>query len=74
MDRRTDRLAAVQVDLAVNIALVFGAAAGAMSLLGQGVPVSVLQRVLIEGGPRRGARHHVVDDRQSAGSTAAPGS
>lgn len=56
MERRTDRLAAVQVDLAVNIALVFGAAAGAMSLLGQGVPVSVLQRVLIEGGPRRGAR------------------
>ena len=55
MDKRIERLAAVHVDLAVNIAGVFGTAAGVMSLLGQGIHPSVLQRVFIEGGPRRGA-------------------
>lgn len=55
MDKRTDRLTAVQVDLAVNIAAVFGPAAGVMSLLGQGISPQLVQRVLIEDGPRRGA-------------------
>lgn len=45
---------AVQVDLAVNIAAAFGMAAGVMSLHECGAPLPVIQRVLIQGGPRRG--------------------
>lgn len=55
MDQRTDRLTAVQVDLAVNIAAVYGMAAGVLSLHQTGAPLSVIQRVLIKGGPRRGS-------------------
>lgn len=55
MDQRTDRLTAVQVDLAVNIAAAFGMAAGVLSLHQTGAPLSVVQRVVIQGGPRRGA-------------------
>lgn len=55
MDQRTDRLTAVQVDLAVNIAAVYGMAAGVLSLHQTGAPLSVIQRVLIQGGPRRGS-------------------
>jgi len=55
MDKRTDRLTAVQVDLAVNIAAVFGMGAGVLSLHTCLVPLSVIQRVLIQGGPRRGS-------------------
>jgi len=46
---------AVQVDLAVNIAAVFGMAAGVVSLHECGAPLAVIQRVLIQGGPRRGS-------------------
>lgn len=46
---------AVQVDLAVNIAAAFGMAAGVLSLHQCGTPLPVIQRVLIQGGPRRGA-------------------
>ncbi|WP_306393323.1 hypothetical protein [Telluria beijingensis] len=46
---------AVQVDLAVNIAAVFGMAAGVVSLHECGTPLPVIQRVLIQGGPRRGS-------------------
>jgi len=46
---------AVQVDLAVNIAAVFGMAAGVVSLHECGAPLAVIQRVLIHGGPRRGS-------------------
>ena len=56
MDQRTDRLMAVQVDLAVNIAAVFGMAAGVMSLHECGTPLPVIQRVLIQDGPRRGMK------------------
>lgn len=55
MDRRTDRLAAVQVDLAVNVATVFGLGAGVRVLHAEGISPAVVQRVIIDGGPRRGA-------------------
>jgi len=55
MDKRTDRLTAIQVDLAVNIAAVFGMGAGVLSLQTCLVPLPVIQRVLIQGGPRRGS-------------------
>lgn len=55
MDKRTDRLTAVQVDLAVNIAGVYGMAAGVLSLHQCGTPLPVIQRVLIQSGPRRGS-------------------
>lgn len=54
MDQRTDRLMALQVDLAVNIAAVYGMAAGVISLHQCDAPLSVIQRVLIKDGPRRG--------------------
>ena len=54
MDQRTDRLTAVYVDLAVNIAAAFGMAAGVLSLHERGAPLQVIQRVLVQGGPRRG--------------------
>jgi len=46
---------AVQVALAVNIAAAFGMAAGVLSLHECGAPVPVIQRVLIQDGPRRGS-------------------
>lgn len=55
MDQRTDRLAAVYVDLGVNIADVYGMAAAVRSLHECGIAPAVTQRVLIDGGPRRGA-------------------
>lgn len=55
MERRTDRLAAVQVDLAVNVAAVFGMGAGVRVLHAEGISPAVVQRVIIDGGPRRGA-------------------
>lgn len=54
MDKRKDRLMAVYVDLAVNVANAFGLDAGLRVLREQGVPPEVLQRVLVDGGPRRG--------------------
>lgn len=54
MNKRTDRLTAVQVDLAVNIAAAFGMAAGVLSLHTCFVPLPVIQRVLIQGGPDAG--------------------
>jgi hypothetical protein len=54
MEQRTDRLTATYVDLAVNIAEVFGLEAG-MRVLQHNTPLLVVQRVLIEGRPRRGA-------------------
>jgi len=55
MDQRIDRLTAMQVDLAVNIAAAFGMAAGVLSLHECDAPPSVIQRVLIQGRPRRGS-------------------
>lgn len=54
MEKRFDRLMAAYVDLAFNVSVSFGLAAGLRVLREQKVPPSVLQRVLVEGGPRRG--------------------
>lgn len=54
MDKRTDRLTATYVDLAVNVVTAYGLDAGIRVMHQQAVPTSVIQRVLIEGGPRRG--------------------
>lgn len=52
---------AVQVDLAVNIAAAFGMAAGVVSLHECGAPLPVIQRILIQGGPRRGSTSSVPE-------------
>lgn len=52
MEKRTDHLTATYVDLAVNVAAVFGIEVG-LSVLQQTTPLHVLQRVLGDGGPRR---------------------
>jgi hypothetical protein len=54
MEKRIDRLTATYVDLAVNVAITFGLEAG-MRVLQHKTPLLVVQRVLIEDGPRRGA-------------------
>jgi len=54
MEQRTDRLTAAYVDLAVNIVVSFGLDAGLRVLRDQKAPPTVVQRVLLEGGPRRG--------------------
>lgn len=54
MEKRTDRLMAAYVDLAFNVAVSFGLEAG-MRVLQHKTPLLVIQRVLIEVGPRRGA-------------------
>jgi len=54
MEQRTDRLTAAYVDLAVNIVISFGLDAGLRVLRDQKTPPAVVQRVLVEGGPRRG--------------------
>jgi hypothetical protein len=53
MENRIDRLTAVYVDLAVNVSTSFGIEAG-MRVLQAKTPLTVVQRVLIESGPRRG--------------------
>jgi len=52
MEQRTDRLTATYVDLAVNVAIAFGVEAG-VRVLQHKTPLLVVQRVLIDGGPRR---------------------
>jgi len=54
MEKRIDRLAAVYVDLAVNITESHGLPAGVCALLECGLEWRVVERVLIDGGPRRG--------------------
>jgi hypothetical protein len=56
MEQRTDRLTAAYVDLAVNIAISFGLDAGLRVLGDQKAPPAVVQRVLIDSGPRRTKR------------------
>lgn len=56
MNKRINRLTATHVDLAVNVAAAFNLAAGVRAMHEQGVCPAVVQRVLIERGPRRGAR------------------
>jgi hypothetical protein len=55
MKQRTDRITAVYVDLAVNVAITFGLDAGVRVLQMQHAPQLVIQRVLINSGPRRGS-------------------
>jgi hypothetical protein len=55
MDQRTDRLTATYVDLAVNVVTAFGLNAGVRVLHEHKTPPPVVQRVLIDGTPRRSA-------------------
>ena len=52
MEQRIDHLTATYVDLAVNVAAVFGLETG-LRVLQQTTPLHVVQRVLSDGGPRR---------------------
>jgi hypothetical protein len=52
MENRTDYLTATYVDLAVNVAAVFGLEVG-LRVLQNTTPLHVVQRVLADGGPRR---------------------
>jgi hypothetical protein len=52
MEKRTDHLTATYVDLAANVAGIFGIEVG-LRVLRQTTPLDVVQRVLGEGGPRR---------------------
>lgn len=63
MEKRIDRLTAVYVDLAVNVATSFGLEAG-MRVLQHNTPLLVVQRVLIEGGARRGNQSHCATGSQ----------
>lgn len=54
MDKRSDRLTATYVDLAVNVRTAFGLSAAIRVLQNEGVAPVVIQRVLINSGPRRG--------------------
>lgn len=54
MDRRIDRLTAVYVDLAINTATAFGMYAAVCFLHAQYVHLSIVRRVILELGPKRG--------------------
>jgi hypothetical protein len=54
MENRIDRLTAVHVDLAVNVSVAFGLTAAVDASHELDIPPQVVQRVLIDGGPRRG--------------------
>lgn len=56
MNTRADRLTAVHVDLAINIAAVYGMYAGVCYLREHCVDLDVVRRVILELGPRRGDR------------------
>lgn len=53
MENRIDKLAAAHVDLSVAVSFAFGLAAGVEAALQLGIAAAVVQRVIIEGGPRR---------------------
>lgn len=55
MEHRIDLLTALHVDLTVKISFAFGSAAAVDAAHQFGVSREVVQRVLIEGGLRRGA-------------------
>jgi hypothetical protein len=55
MEKRIDSHTAAYIDLAINVSRVFGMAAGVQALYEQRVPPTVVQRALINRGPRRGA-------------------
>ena len=53
MEKRIDRLAAAHVDLSVAVSFAFGLAAGVEAALQLGIAAAVVQRAVIQGGPRR---------------------
>ena len=55
MENRIDRLTAGHVDLAVNVSFAFGLTAAVDASHELGIPPQVVQRILIEGKPRRSA-------------------
>jgi hypothetical protein len=57
MEKRIDRRMAVYIDLAINVATALGLETG-MRVLQHNTPLLVVQRVLIEGGARRGDQSH----------------
>jgi len=52
MEKRIDHLTATYIDLAANVAAVFGLDVG-LRVLQPTTPLHVVQRVLNDGGPRR---------------------
>jgi hypothetical protein len=54
MEKRTDRLTAVYVDLAINVVGSHSLAAGVRALLECETSSAVIERVLVSSGPRRG--------------------
>jgi hypothetical protein len=63
MEKRTDHFTATYVDLAVNVAAVFGIEVGPR-VLQQTTPLHVVQRVLGDGGPRRPGAASTKPDRK----------
>ena len=55
MENRIDRLAAAHVDLSVAVSFAFGLAAGVEAALQLGIAAAIVERVVIQGGPRRAA-------------------
>jgi hypothetical protein len=53
IEKRTDRLTAVYVNLAVNVVASHGLTAGVRALLECGAALAIIQRVLVDLGPRR---------------------
>jgi len=62
MEKRTDHLTATYVDLAVNVAAVFGLEVG-LHVLQNTTPLHVVQRVLSDGGPRRRGAAPIKPDK-----------
>lgn len=61
MEKRSDGLTATYVDLAVNVRTAFGLSAAIRVLQNEGVAPVVIQRVLINSGPRRGTASTMPD-------------
>jgi hypothetical protein len=61
MEKRTDHLTATYVDLAANVAAVFGLDVG-LRVLQPTTPLHVVQRVLSDGGPRRSGAAPIKSD------------
>jgi hypothetical protein len=64
MHTRTDRLAALQVDLAINLAASHGVAAGARALFEFGLPLELAHRVLLQPALRRRGGYREFTDLQ----------
>ncbi|MBD8725787.1 hypothetical protein IFT43_20695 [Oxalobacteraceae sp. CFBP 13708] len=55
MENRIDQLTEMHVDLAAAVSVAFGRAVGVEAARELGIAISVAQRVLLKGGPMRGA-------------------